>query len=181
MLAANGTDGNQVIIENMPTTAEINAADTYELAEMDAWLTNIENDHSYRSAQQKVLDDKPAGLTDGCFLSATDLVHQTLTDPGTGQCGTAYPVASNPRLVAGEPLTMPALKCSLKPLNFRDYPVTFTAAEQAELRQAFPTGVCDYNRPGVGVRAPIASWLSYGDNPDAVVGPFPLPPPWGSY
>ena len=177
MLAANGTDGNQVIIENQPTAAEINAANTYELAEMDAWLTNIENDHSHHSARQKVLDDKPAGLTDGCFLSATDLVHQTLTDPATGQCGTTYPVASNPRLVAGEPLTMPALKCSLQPLNFRDYPVTFTAAEKAELRQAFPTGVCDYNRPGVGARAPIASWLSYGDNPDAVIGPFPLPPP----
>jgi Tannase-like family of unknown function (DUF6351) len=175
MLAANGTDGNQVIIENMPTAAEINAANTYELAQMDAWLTNIENDHSHHSAQQKVVEDKPAGLTDGCFMSATNLVHQTLTDPGTGQCGTTYPVASNPRLVAGEPLTMPALKCSLEPLNFRDYPVTFTAAERAELRQAFPTGVCDYNRPGVGVHAPIASWLSYGDNPDAVVGPFPLP------
>jgi hypothetical protein len=178
MLAANGTDGNQVIIENMPTLAEINAANTYELGEMDAWLTNIENDHSHHSAQQKVTDDKPAGLTDGCFLSATaQPVSQTLTDPGTGQCGAAYPVASNPRLVAGEPLTMPALKCSLEPLNFSDYPVSFTAAEQAELRQAFPTGVCDYNRPGVGVQAPIASWLSYGDDPTAVVGPFALPPP----
>jgi hypothetical protein len=176
MLAANGSDGNQVIIENMPTAAEAAAANTYELAEMDAWLTNVENDRSHHSARRKVLDDKPAGLTDGCFMSATDLVHQTLTDPGTGACGTTYPVASNPRLVAGEPLTMPALKCSLKPLNFRDYPVTFTAAEQAELRQAFPTGVCDYNRPGVGVRAPIASWLSYGDDPDAVFGPFALPP-----
>jgi len=177
MLAGTGTDGNQVIIENMPTAAEINAADTYELAQMDAWLTGIENDHSHHSAQQKVLNDKPAGLTDGCFLSATDLVHQTLTDPGSEQCGAAYPVASNPRLAAGEPVTMPALKCSLEPLNFGDYPVTFTTAEQAQLRQAFPTGVCDYNRPGVGVRAPIASWLSYGDNPDAVAGPFPLPPP----
>ena len=176
MLAANGTDGNQVIIENMPTLAEISAANTYELAEMDAWLTNIENDHSHHSAQQKVLNDKPAGLTDGCFMSATDLVHQTLTDPGTGQCGTTYPVGSNPRLAAGEPLPMPDLKCALKPLNFGDYPVTFTAAEQAELRQAFPTGVCDYNRPGVGARKPIASWLSYGDSPDAVVGPFALPP-----
>lgn len=178
MLAANRTDGNQVIIENAPTGAEIAAANTYELAEMDAWLTNIANDHSYGRAQQKVLADRPADLTDGCFLSATNLVHQTLTDPGTGQCGTAYPVASNPRLVSGEPLTMPALKCGLKPLNFSDYPVTFTAAEQAELRQAFPTGVCDYNQPGVGVRPPIASWLSYGDNPDAVFGPFPLPPPF---
>ena len=177
LLAANRTYGNQVIIENMPTPAEITAAGTYELAEMDAWLTNIENDRSHHSAQQKVLDDKPAGLTDGCFLSPTDLVHQTLTDPGTGQCGAAYPVASNPRLVAGEPLPMPALKCSLKPLNFLDYPVTFTAAEQAELRQAFPTGVCDYSQPGAGVQAPIASWLSYGDNPSAVIGPFPLPPP----
>ena len=177
MLAANGTDGNQVIIENMPTAAALNAANTFELAEMDTWLTNIENDPSDHSARRKVLDDRPAGLTDGCFVSATDLVHQTLTDPGTGQCGTIFPVASNPRLVAGEPLTMPALKCSLKRLNFRDYPVTFTAAERAELRQAFPTGVCDYHRRGVGVRAPIASWLSYGDNPDAVVGPFPLPPP----
>ncbi len=176
MLAANGTDGNQVIIENAPTGAEIAVANAYELAEMDAWLTNIANDHSRRSAQHKVLADKPADLTDGCFLSATNLVHQTLTDPGTGQCGTAYPVASNPRLVSGEPLTMPALKCSLKPLNFGDYPVTFTAAEKAELRQAFPTGVCDYDRPGVGARPPIASWLSYGDNPDAVFGPFPLPP-----
>jgi Tannase-like family of unknown function (DUF6351) len=177
MLAANGTDGNQVIIENAPTAAEIAAADTYELAQMDAWLTSIENDHSHRSAEQKVLADKPPALTDGCFLSATDLVHQTLTDPGTGQCGTAYPVAANPRLVAGESLAMPALKCSLKALNFRAYPVTFTAAEQAELRQAFPTGVCDYNRRGVGARAPIASWLSYGDNADAVTGPVPLPPP----
>jgi hypothetical protein len=177
MLAANGTDGNQVIIETEPTAAEIGAADTYELAQMDAWLTNIENDHSHRGAQQKVLDDRPAGLSDGCYLSATDLLNQTLTDPGIGQCGTVYPVASNPRLVAGEPLSMPALKCSLKPLNFRDYSVSFTPAEQAELRQAFPTGVCDYNRRGVGVRPPIASWLSYGDNPDAVIGPFPLPPP----
>ncbi len=177
MLAANGTDGNQVIIENQPTAAAINAANTYELAEMDAWLTNIANDHSDRSARHKVLDDRPSALTDGCFLSATDLVHQTLTDPGTGQCGASFPVASNPRMVAGEPLTMPALKCSLRPLHFRDYPVTFTSAEKAQLRQAFPTGVCDYNRRGVGVQAPIGSWLSYGDNPEAVIGPFRLPPP----
>ena len=72
---------------------------------------------------------------------ATNLYHQTLTDPGTGQCGTLYPVASNPRMVAGESLTMTALKCNLEPLNFRSYPVTFTATEKQELEQAFPTGV----------------------------------------
>jgi hypothetical protein len=178
LLAANGTAGNQVIIENQPTAAEVNAANTYELAQMDAWLTAINNDHSHRSAQQKVLADKPADLTDGCFLSATaQPVSQTLTDPATGQCATQFPVASNPRLVAGQGLAMTQLKCSLQPLNFRSYPVTFTAAEKQELRQAFQSGVCDYNRPGVGQQRPIGSWLSYGDNANAVTGPFPLPPP----
>ena len=72
---------------------------------------------------------------------------------------------------------MTQLKCSLQPLNFHNYPVTFTAAEQQELRQAFPSGVCAYNRPGVGQRRPVGSWLSYGDNANAVTGPFLLPPP----
>lgn len=55
------------------------------------------------------------------------------------------------------------LKCRLRPLDFRDYPVTFTAADRKRLRAAFPGGVCDYSRPGVGQRAPIGTWLSYGD------------------
>jgi Tannase-like family of unknown function (DUF6351) len=172
----NGTDGNQVIIENQPTAAEIAAASQYELSEMDAWLTAIDSDHSGQSLRQRVLSDRPASLSDGCYLSATNLVHQTLTDPGTGACGTAYPVASNPRMVAGEGLTMTALKCNLQPLNFASYPVTFTAAEQAQLEQAFPSGVCDYSKAGVGFRKPIAPWLSYGDSPTSVTGPFPLPP-----
>jgi hypothetical protein len=177
LLAANGTDANQVIIENEPTGAEIAAANTYELAQMDSWLTNIANDHSSRDAQQKVLDDRPASLSDGCFLSATDLVHQTLTDPSSGPCAALYPVASNPRLAAGESLSMTALKCNLTPLRFSDYPVTFTPAEKHQLRETFASGVCDYTRPGVGFRQPIASWLSYGDQADSVTGPTPLPPP----
>ena len=89
----------------------------------------------------------------------------------------AYPVASNPRMVAGESLTMTALKCNLEPLNLSSYPVTFTAAEKQQLEQAFPAGVCNYGKPGVGFREPIAPWLSYGDSPTKVSGPFPLPSP----
>ena len=172
----NGTDGNQVIIENQPTAAETAAASQYELSEMDAWLTAIDSDHSGQRMRQKVLRDRPASLSDGCYLSATNLVHQTLTDPGTGTCGAAYPVATNPRLVAGSGLTMTALKCNLQPLNFASYGVTFTAAEKAQLEQAFPSGVCNYSKAGVGFRRPIAPWLSYGDSATSVSGPFPLPP-----
>jgi len=41
------------------------------------------------------------------------------------------------------------LKCRLKPLDFASYPVTFTLAQQARLQATFPTGVCDWSKPGV--------------------------------
>jgi hypothetical protein len=162
LLHANGTAANQVIIENQPTAAEAAAASVYELNAMDRWLTAIDADHSHRSLAAKVIADKPADLGDGCYLSPTQRVLATVTDPATGPCAAAYPVAGNPRMVAGESLAMNVLKCTLTPVNFASYPVTFTAAEKAELRATFPNGVCDYRRPGVEQRAPIGVWLDYG-------------------
>jgi hypothetical protein len=57
---------------------------------------------------------------------------------------------------------MSTLKCAVKPLDFRDYPVAFTPADQAKLRRAFPTGVCDYRRPGIGQQPPSGTWIDYG-------------------
>lgn len=161
LIQANGTAANQVIIESGFTPDQIAAESVYELAAMDAWLTAIDADHSHRGVQAKVITDKPAGLGDGCYLSATDRILAPVTDPASGPCAATYPVASDPRQVAGEPQTMNVLTCTLEPLNWSSYPVTFTAAEKAQLRAAFPTGVCDYRVPGVGQRKPIGPWLSY--------------------
>ncbi|MEV4049907.1 DUF6351 family protein [Amycolatopsis sp. NPDC049688] len=163
LLRANGTADNQVIIENHATAAEAAAAGAYELDAMDRWLTAIDADGSHRSRQRKVLANRPADLGDGCYLSPTARITEKLTYPASGRCGAQYPVAANTRMVAGESLALDVLKCRLKPLDFRDYPVTFTAAERQRLRAAFPGGVCDYRRPGVGQRPPIGTWLSYGD------------------
>jgi hypothetical protein len=38
----------------------------------------------------------------------------------------------------------------------------FTDVEKAQLRAAFATGVCDYQRPGVGRQRPSDTWLDYG-------------------
>jgi hypothetical protein len=160
---AGGSAANQVIIESDTSAGQTAAASAYELGAMDRWLTAVEADHSGRSAARKVVQDRPADLGDGCYLSATQRIRQTLTDPAKGQCGAAYPVAKDTRQVAGEDLAMNALKCSLTPLDFGDYPVAFTADQRRELRAAFPSGVCDYRRPGVGERAPRGTWLSYGD------------------
>jgi len=163
LLAANGTAANQVIIESLDTPDGLANAQAYELSAMSQWLTSIQADHSRRSQQAKVIADKPAGLGDGCYLTATDRIQAPLTDPATGRCAATYPVGSDPRLQAGEPLAENVLKCALRPLNFADYPVRFTAAEKAELRHAFPSGVCDYARPGAGQRQHPSAWLDYGD------------------
>lgn len=175
LLERNGTSANQVIIESQPTADQTAAANEYVLDEMDAWLTAVKADHTGRSLQAKIIKDRPTSLSDGCYLSATNLVHQPLTDPATGACAAAYPIAGNPRTVAGQPLPMSQLKCQLVPLDRSSYGVTFTDEQWARLRAAFPTGVCDYSVPGVGQRAPIAPWLSYGSDPNAVSPPVPVP------
>jgi hypothetical protein len=159
-MAKAGTVGNQVIIES--GLATINQASVYELAAMDQWLSAIDADTSHRPLSAKVSADRPHSITDGCFLDNGTLVHETLSYTGSGQCASAFPVASNTRLTAGEPLSMPVLKCALQPLRFSDYPVTFTDAEKAELRAAFPTGVCDYARRGPRQQGPVGTWLTYG-------------------
>jgi hypothetical protein len=55
-----------------------------------------------------------------------------------------------------------ALKCELKSVDRKDYAKPLTDAQLAAIRNAFPSGVCDYGKKGVSVHAP-ATWLSYGD------------------
>ncbi|HEX5404262.1 MAG TPA: DUF6351 family protein [Pseudonocardiaceae bacterium] len=178
LIQANGTAANQVIIENQPAGDVVNAANAYELDAMNRWLTAIDADRSHRGLPSKVISDKPADLGDGCFTSATQRVVAKVTDPASGPCAAAgFPVATNPRQVAGEAQNTNVLKCALQPLNFAAYPVTFTADQKAQLRATFPTGVCNYNKPGVGQHRPIGSWLSYGDERTGLTRPTHIPGP----
>jgi hypothetical protein len=157
----NGTHANQVIIESSADPAQTAAAARYQLDAMDRWLTAIGADDSRRDKARKVIANKPADLTDGCYVSATERISEPLTYPSSGRCGQLYPIAANPRLVAGADLSMSTVKCRLKPLDFDDYPVTFTDEEKALLRKAFPTGVCDWSRKGVSERDPRVTWQVY--------------------
>jgi hypothetical protein len=158
---ANGTYANQVIIESSADPAQSTAAAVYELDAMDRWLTAIGDDTSRHDKAAKVIANKPRDLVDGCYVSATERIAEPLTYPSSGRCGQLYPVAANPRLVAGAKLTMSTIKCRLKPLDFADYPVAFTNDEKTLLRQAFPKGVCDYTRKGVSERTPRGTWQVY--------------------
>jgi hypothetical protein len=133
---------------------------------MNQWLDNIASDSSQRSLTAKIPRDKPAGLADGCFLNASQTSPAPqpggLTATGnSGPCETVYPIHGDTRIAAGQPEDLYTLKCTLTPINWNAYPVTFTAAEQAELERAFPDGVCDYQRPGPQEQPPIGTWLNY--------------------
>jgi Tannase-like family of unknown function (DUF6351) len=74
----------------------------------------------------------------------------------------------SPRQVAGGPLAENILKCQLKPLNPVDYgSISFTSAQWARLQAAFPDGVCDWTRPGVG-QQPARSPLDFSAGPGGV-------------
>ena len=160
LIAANGHAGNQVFRTYAPGTS-IQLAQRYVLDAMDEWLSNIVRDSAAaRSPLERVVRNKPSHLVDTCYLASLEPV----TDPS--RCQALFPVASNPRLVAGSPLTQDRFKCDLKPIDRADYKVSLTDAQLASLREMFPGGVCDYTRPGVGKRAP-QTWLSYPRRGDA--------------
>jgi hypothetical protein len=54
------------------------------------------------------------------------------------------------------------IKCRLRPIDVSDYQVPFSAEDYARLAVIFPTGVCDYSKPGVEQRPPKGTWLSFG-------------------
>src|SRR6185369_15126548 len=165
----NGHHDNQVIwVGPAPLVGDAAFAKN-ALTVMDAWLVAIEADTSGTPYAQKVVNDKPAAAHDLC-------TNGNGTEVATGDaCTTLYPYYAEPRMVAGEPFTGDAVKCQLKPLNRADYTqaVAFTDADWARLQAIFPTGVCDYSKPGVGQQQTIP-WMGYTDGPGGV--PLGAPP-----
>ena len=75
---------------------------------------------------------------------------------------------SNPRREAGGPLAANVIKCQLKPIDAKDYKVTFTPAEMTRLKKIFASGVCDWSKPGVN-QVPVVTWASFGPSPKNLV------------
>ena len=117
--AANGGHANQLIWTwNAPFFSIVPppAIALQSFLVMDDWLSNIESDARNVPLSQKVLDDKPSGATDKCFIGPTFV---ETTDAAT--CASTFPYFGDARLAAGEALVDNAMQCALKPLNPADY------------------------------------------------------------
>lgn len=157
LVAANGNADNQ-IFRVYERGASIVTAQDDNLDLMDRWLAAVAHDTAPGGQRDKVLRNKPAGLTDSCFTAKLD----EISDPA--RCRAMFPIASNPRVVAGAAMTSDVLKCELRPIAKNDYTRPVTDAQLASLRGVFPQGVCDYSQRGVAQR-PAQTWLSFNATP----------------
>jgi hypothetical protein len=140
------------------------------LRQIDRWVGAVTADTSDRARAEKVVDNKPDDLVDGCFTGGAGgatpgfiAEPHFLGGPGTSTCNSIYPGFSFPRMVAGAPLTNDIIKCRLKRIDVHDYQVTWTSAERSRLTQIFPQGVCDWTIPGVDQRGLAGTWLNFTD------------------
>jgi len=153
---ANGNSDNEVMwVYPNGDRAVAGKVTALAIDTMGRWLDSLTQDASKSSTAAKITHAKPADAVDGCWSSDGARINETASLDGPGKCNQLYPAHSTPRLVAGAPLTDDIMKCQLKPVDPKDYRVTFSSAELDQLRQVFPSGVCDFSKPGV-MQLPLA-------------------------
>jgi len=165
LIQANGDASNQVMWRGGPANNLISTGSPLAISTFEQWIQNILADNGPGTAREKVLRGKPAAAVDGCFDSGLNFIaeKQTLGVNNT-TCNTLYPSYKNARLQAGGPLASNVLKCQLKPIAASDYQVQFTVAEMAQLQAIFPSGTCDWSKPGVN-QTKLLPWPSVGPSP----------------
>lgn len=137
---------------------------------MDRWLARVDGDRRGVPLARKIIQDKPDSLAARCTDGSGTEVPEEICDQTVSAYGT-------PRQGADGPLTEDVMKCKLKPLRREDYSSSFTEEQWSRLQQAFPGGVCDYSKSGVGERGAIR-WLTYQDEHGRVIyGGKPLGKP----
>jgi hypothetical protein len=127
--------------------------------QMDRWLDAIAVDTAPGTRAAKLSRNKPATLGDSCWATDGEHIVEQSIYRGPGRCDQMYPAYGDPRIAAGGPLADDVLKCALKPIDPADYAYPLTADQLGRLRAIFPSGVCDYRRPGIGQGITRKTWL----------------------
>ena len=175
LLKYNGSAANHVMLtaatfgapqlDARTERSPLNIVSTAALTLMDKWLSAIAADTSSKPKAQKVADNKPADLVDACYpQKAGALIGAIEKVTDMARCNAFFPYAGDARLVAGAPATDDVLKCTVKPVDAKDYTVAPTAEQLAQLRKVFPDGVCDYAKPGVGQTTKVVTWAVFKGN-----------------
>lgn len=146
----NGRIDNQIIWVYPGGTAGLGQkVSALALDTMSQWLDALMKDTSTTPALEKIKRARPSTAVDGCWDAEGMRIDEPATFDGPGRCNAMFPNHKNPRVAAGATVADDVTKCQLKPIDSRDYKVTFSADEMQTLRGLFPGGVCDYSKPGL--------------------------------
>ncbi len=180
LVREHGTSANQVFWEGQTPLLGDSSFVTAGIRAMDDWLAAVEADTSSLPLAKKILAAKAkVGVKERCVGANGADVPLSVCDQTVDAT-----LFSSPRIEAGggDPVvgfTDDRLDCQTRPLETFTYAGekftdVFTAAEQATLKTVYPTGVCDYSRPGKGFQ-PATTWLTYQDASGKVIyGGTPL-------
>ncbi len=143
---------------------------------MDQWVSAMLTSAPKASindvrTQAQVIAGKPASAADFCYLTSDTTYSTKVTNAATCDADPRLIPRRSPHQVAGGPRVENILKCQLRAFSTTDYaPATLSAAQVTRLQAVFPSGVCDWTKPGVGQQAPVSP-LDYSAGP----GGTPLP------
>ncbi|MCX4850494.1 DUF6351 family protein [Streptomyces sp. NBC_00893] len=158
---ANGTHANQVMLTRSSGHGFTLAG---MLSDMDRWLTGIKADSGNDAPIEKIVRNKPQGLTDACWtrgIGAKKIEEPQVEGIDNTECNTLYPVWTSPRMVAGADVANDVVKCRKRPVVGSDYRVPVTEGELKDLQAIFRDGVCDWSIPGAGQQGLAGTWLSF--------------------
>jgi len=110
---------------------------------------------------EKVARNRPKSISDTCVATDGEVIEEPTAYNGSDRCVRLYPTYGDPRIASGAPLANDVVKCALKPVNRGDYKQKLNDDQLARLEAVFPSGVCDYTKPGIGQRVPIVTWQSF--------------------
>jgi hypothetical protein len=146
---------------------------------IDKWVGDIKADTTSATIEQKIASHRPTDVPDACYLSTDKNYATPVTDFALCDGDPFLKKHASPRQIAGGPLAENILKCQLRPIDRSDYdPFGITDAQLARLRAAFPDGVCDFSKPGVG-QQPAVSPLDFSAGPGGIaLGAVPTSKPF---
>ncbi|MCW2606928.1 MAG: N-acetylmuramoyl-L-alanine amidase [Frankiales bacterium] len=183
LVREHGTSANQVFWQGQtPLLGDPRFAES-AITAMDTWLAKVEADRTTAPLARKIIAAKgPAGIGERCV--GTEGLDAPLELCRAAVGATLF---SSPRIEAGGgdgalvngvgPKTVgftdDRLDCQTLPIETfvyagKPFAEVFDAAQQATLRKTFPTGVCDYSKPGTGFQK-ATTWQRYQDGTGGVV------------
>jgi len=160
---ANGDADNQIMLVEDSRYGLYSSSSPllqFALKELDKWVATVKADDADITLHRKVVRDKPAELVEGCNTrdaSPTFIAEKQTRDPSL-KCEQLYPSAPAPREVAGASVASDIIKCQLRPVSLADYPADITPAQMSRLQNVFPSGVCDWNKPGIEQQPLAGTW-----------------------